>query len=348
MYVKKEIPVLVSIRVLIFLVIIGSFLSGCDTLEPDTIEDQTNVEIKSDPIVLTPQSSGIINLKALINSTSGNHTFRISSQPKLGKLESLGNDLLQYVPNEGVTKGRDGFKLSIFGNNNIIIDEDSVTIIITPDSTAYPCGVWAFEDYVYNVDSAVVIDVLANDAACGIDVSQLEVSIPEIIINGKSVPASYGAVDVLSDGKLRYTPGANYNGGDLFYYQITKPKNIPNHGDPEETSIAMVYIIGPINCDSLEVRNDFFILQLDSIQTDTLQFDTVTLAVVANDNWCTRQFPQMEIIDFPDGSATPTWGNMGVLYTPPPNATVGYIDRFRYRLCVNHQCKEADVTIKFQ
>jgi hypothetical protein len=345
MQIKKEPARQSNKGLLILFMFLGAFIAGCDTLDDDTLaEDRAAIQIKEGPIVVTPQSSGIIDLNSLITA-SGNHRFAVTDQPDFGKLESLGNNLMQYKPNQGVTEAQDAFRLTIFGDNNVVLDEDTVTIIITEDSTAYPCGIYAFEDYVYDVDDVIDIDVLANDTACNLDISQVQVSIPEIVINGVVIPeAEFGTVEVLANKEIRYTPGPNYPGHDLFYYSITKPADGSNARSNEETSIALVYIIGPIQCDSLIVNNDEYIWHMDTLNL----FDTLYLPVTANDIWCTREAGFTEIVRYPQGTITQASNDNGFYYVRPVNVQATERDIFRYRLCAGGGCAEAEVTILFE
>jgi hypothetical protein len=327
---------------MIFLIgIISTAITSCDTLEPDNIDDESGIELQDEAIYITPQSPGIIDLQALIQS-SQNVKLAISSQPRLGILKSLGNNILQYTPNNGVM-GRDAFRISISSMNNIFIKEDSVTIIIG-DSTALPCGVWAMNDYVNLVTSSVDIDVLQNDTICNGDKSTLSLSIPDMEIDGIPVPkSSYGTVTILPNGKIRYTRGQDYKGNDKFIYSIIKPENIPAQGDAEVVSHAYVYITSAPFCkDSLVVEDDFFVITLDSIN----RTDSVYLHVTRNDSWCNEGVNKVElsIKESPQGTLL-NGPNYGFNYILPANAQAGFTDRFKYRMCVNEACKEAEVKI---
>jgi hypothetical protein len=347
-----------SKRNILLIFFVSAFLTGCDILGEDSIDDnQARVELTDGPIVVTPQSSGIIDISSLI-TTSGSHRFSITSPPKLGKILSLGNDLLQYTPNSGVTEGRDGFTLSFYGGNNTIISEDSVTIIITADSTAYPCGLWAFNDGAFLKATTIIIDVLANDIACNVDKSLLQVSLPDITINGvRSFQSAFGTVQVLDDGQISYTKGPKYIDRDFFYYSITKPADVPNVGDREETSYAMVSIITAYGvCDVHTAMDDFYTVDIDSlvfdsITVDTVQlYDTVYLDVVANDYWCMIDSTYVEIVEYPQGQVwqLPNYPR-GFFYIRPSNALYGSTDKFRYKYCFSPgRCKEAEVTIQFE
>jgi hypothetical protein len=335
----------------------GSMLSSCDTLESDKAPAE-NITLNNDAIYVTPSSSGIINLRSLVNSNS-NVRLQVSSQPQHGSLTSLGNDLLLYTKDELVTSAHDGFLLSIFSPDNTFLKSDSVIIIVSPDSTAVPCnGLIAITDYAYYSDTTnnggyVDIAVLANDMFCGLDSNQVQVSIPQL--ENVNVPY-YGSIQIISDGRIRYTPNSEFAGEDKFIYQITKPANVPNQGDPEVVAHGFVYISGAKSCkDQLELFNDEFLVTLDSVTSDTTASDTTTFGkiyyfnVVANDNFCTQAVNNFSfsMVEFPEGE----WEyalNYGFKYIAPSYATSGFVDTFSYQVCVDDVCKQATVTITCQ
>jgi hypothetical protein len=335
----------------------GSMLNSCDTLESDKAPVE-NITLNDDAIYVTPASSGIINLRSLVNSNS-NVRLQVSSQPRHGSLTSLGNDLLLYTKDALVTSAHDGFLLSIFSADNTFLKSDSVIIIVSPDSTDVPCnGLVAMTDYAYYSDSTnnegyIDIAVLANDMFCGIDSSQVQVSIPQL--ENVNVPY-YGSLQIIADGRIRYTPNNEFAGEDKFIYQITKPANVPNQGDPEVIAHGMVYISGAKSCkDQLELFNDQFLVTLDSISSDTTASDTTAFGkiyyfnVTANDNFCTQAINNFSfsIVNLPQGE----WDyalDYGFKYIAPSYATPGFVDTFSYQVCVDDVCKEATVTITCQ
>jgi hypothetical protein len=341
MHLKKDLRI--SRTVLLFM-ILAAFLAGCDMLESDREASETDIELKNDAIYITPQTSGIIDLKSLV--TAGAEVrLSVSSQPKYGKLESLGQDLLQYTANDGVTDAHDVFRVSIYKDNNHFLKEDSVIIIITPDTTAMPCGVWALTDYVYDVTGPVIINVLANDTACDVDSTALVVSLPDLLIGGVPMPKSYyGTLEVLAGGAIRYTPGAEFEGHDKFVYRLTKPANVPNNGDPEEFSHGFVYISTTGSCDSLELTDDVFKFKSDSIN----HMDSVYLDVTANDILCIPSNNlTFEVLGQPQGSVSYSWNN-GFDYLFPAGVSAGFEDRFIYKVCSDNACDEAEVLVRLE
>lgn len=328
---------------ILLLFAVGSVISGCDILEPDSLNDPSEVQLKQNTIYAKPETTTIIDLQSYVKSKS-DVRLEISSPPRLGSLKSLGNDLLEYTPNSGTKEGQDAILFSIFGENNMVVKEDSINIIITLDS-GLPCSFQAVNDYLSDVSGSVIIDVLGNDIICEIDSSLLEVSLLDSSF-GDSLMASYGTVEMLSVNRIRYTPGPDFEGRDQFIYRVLKPENLPMNGDPDAVSYAYVYIGNSGNMGQQEINDDFYSVDLESMQ------DSVFLDVTSNDVFP----PATEIISFvvtqlPEGKINPE----GIInYEPgyafyyhfPENVQVGFTDHFIYEVCTSYGCQEAEVTIE--
>jgi hypothetical protein len=339
-----------------FLVIMTFTIAvSCDTLESDSVENQPEVELKQSPIIVSPQTSGLIDLNSLLLSSTSNHTFSVTAQPKLGTLESINDFLLKYTPNEGITEGHDSFVLSVFGNNNVIVEKDTIIIIIAPDSSAYPCGVYAFDDFVNDLfpDSIAIVDVLANDTACVMDVSLLQVTLLE---GDTSVTAMHGTAEVLSDGKIKYTPGPTFGAFDRFFYKITKPAGVPD-GSDEETSVAIVYISGGnVACSALPVAaSDTLFIPDSPIQTDSTSLDSLHTPFVilnwdlaSNDFYCPQDSVLIEIIEPSTGFAEVNSDGRTVTYQTTEQVYIQGWDQFKYRICAGGGCDVSYVSIVVQ
>jgi hypothetical protein len=329
------------------LILTATIAVSCDTLESDSVENQPAVALKQSPIIVFPQTSGLIDLNALLVSSTSNHTFSVSTQPKLGTLESINDFLLKYTPNDGIKEGQDSFVLSVFGNNNVIVEKDTIIIIIAPDSSAYPCGVYAFDDFVQDLfpDSTAIIDVRANDTACVTGVSSLQVTLLE---GDTSVSAMHGTAEVLPGGKIKYTPGSSFTTHDRFFYKITKPAGIPDAGDAEESSIAIVYIQGWLTCTALPLPKEdtLFVSYENLVYVDSMTFDTLyhpgpyAFNVLANDFYCEQNPVTIDISSVPNGKVTVGPG-INVQYTFPDYVPYGFQDSFVYRICTGQDCAEA-------
>ncbi|MBT1705003.1 Ig-like domain-containing protein [Chryseosolibacter indicus] len=335
MHLKKEKSLPATLVQLVLIICITTFI-GCDVLEPDEIDEESAVQLNAEPIYISPSGSGIIDLKALITSSS-NVKLSIAYQPKLGTLKSLGEYLLEYTPNKGVRNARDRFGISIFGKNNAVILQDSIPIIIG-DSTDIPCGMFANNDYIYNVLGPVEINVLRNDTLCNGNKADLQVSIPAIGSDTIPMP-SHGTVQVLSNGNIRYTPGAGFNGNDSFVYRIA----LAQAGGSELIRHAFVYISKTNNCsDSLTVVDDLYTFDMDTVNLSK----PFHMDVLRNDEYCYNARLKITVVDLPQGKLVSD-STRGYYYTFPANTVTGFTDRFKYRVCLNDSiCEEAEVTIE--
>lgn len=334
---------------MLVLLALAALLNSCDVFESEVSPDKGKVGILQKSIVITPKSSGIIDLQSMVGST-GNSRISITSQPSLGTLQSMGGGIVKYTPHAGITSGRDRLLLSIYSDKNVLEAKDSIVVDINSDTTNIPCSlaVIAQNDLIYNVSGPIDIDVLANDTVCQVSRSALVVSIPDNLgMDGVLIPKSYfGTLEVLPNGKIRYTPGPNFTKEDKFIYQVTKPEGLPQAGDFATVGYGYVYLSAVITCkDSLKLENDDFTFGLDSIAvTDSLYLNTA-----ANDVLCLNALNdfQFTIKEFPAGQLF--YGHdYGFIYLRPVNAIKGKMDKFSYRLCIDGSCKEAEVVIRFE
>ena len=110
-----------------------------------------------------------------------------------------------YVPDANFN-GTDSFTYEVSDGNGGTATA-TVTIIINPVNDL---PVAADDDATTDEDTSVDVDVLANDS----DVDGDTLSVQSF------TQPSHGTVTDLGDGVLRYTPNADYNGGDSFTYRV--------------------------------------------------------------------------------------------------------------------------------
>ncbi len=322
---------------IVWIAIVAIAFSACDILRKDSVQDQDEVDIINNEVYITSGSSGIIDLQGMVQ-TYGSVKVQVSGQPTFGKLDSFNKDLLKYTPNSGFNAGKDGFGISIYTSSNDFIRNDSVRIIVKNDSTGLPCGLYAMNDTRYNIQGPVEIDVLSNDLVCGVDKSLLEVTVQA---------TSNGTAEVLSTKKIRYTPRANFT-GDIFTYRILKPENLPSQGYKAQTSYGIVLLkIATSGCkDSLKVADDHFMYTFSTLNVS----DTIRIHATANDQICRQSTSafQITVIQAPAGKIFPTaYPPYDFNYILPSNATTGFKDFFKYRICVDDVCKEGEVRLDF-
>jgi hypothetical protein len=316
---------------------ISALVTGCDTLQDDSLTSQKKVDWRKDAIYMKPDGSAVIDLRSRITSAQ-NVQISITAQPKYGKLTSIGQDLVEYTPDDTTTVNSDLFTIAAFDADNTVIDKDTVVIIISEDTTSYPCGVYAMVDFVYNVSGATVIDVLGNDVLCT-DTAQLQLTVPETFPDTDVHLPYFGTAVVTNGNQIVYTPGPNFKGADKFIYRI---EGTPIGKGATTYSYGFVYIVATNCADSISLGDDYFSFALDSVQP----FDTLLLQTHINDQFCTVAGNNYEfgLVTFPNG--TLTYGpDYNFYYVFPPGIGPGYVDRFKYHVCIDGTCKEAEVTI---
>jgi hypothetical protein len=200
-------------------------------------------------------------------------------------------------------------------------------IVVENDSTKLPCSIYPVNDYVYNVKSAVTIDVTANDIICSDDVI-VSVYRPE-----NTFPPYYGTATVSGD-KIVYTPGVSFSGEDKLMYKLTA------ESDPKLIAYGMVYITGNPWC-RLELGDDVFVL-------DSLLTSTIKLPVFRNDTICEA----LNLYQF-NIKTNPLLGKAsiasdGVVYEVSATAGNTFYDHFTYEVCLDGTCETARVDVKSQ
>ncbi|MBT1699151.1 hypothetical protein KK083_19805 [Fulvivirgaceae bacterium PWU4] len=308
------------------------WLYGCDVLEPDVDPDNPQVQIIDKELYVTPNGSGYIDLYSMVK-TQGTVRLDIVSQPRRGNLTEMGKGLFQYTAGTDFRKGTDAFTFQIYSKNNTLLKEDSVVIVVEPDTTHFPQGFYPQDDIAYNIVSEITIDVLANDVL-GANRSQVGI---EIYRPGPDFPPHAGVATVTSGNMIWYSPRGAVNGYDSIFYKVF------SLADPSKFGIAKVLIAPAPSCWFQLVDDDFV------FGTDTLRSDTVWLNVFQNDELCStpvRDY-QFEILD--DGSAgTAFYDSAGGLGYRLPEQTYMVIDSVRYRMCYRQQCQTAKARIKLK
>jgi hypothetical protein len=303
-----------------------ALLASCDVFEsdPDILEPQ--VEISGDEVYVLANGTSFIDLQSKVHSTL-EARLAVTSSPSHGTLTDLGKGIMQYAPKVGNARVKDGFEVTVFSKSNEILKKDTVVIIVENDSTKLPCSIYPVNDYVYNVASAVTIDVTANDIICSSDVV-VSVYRPE-----NTFPPYYGTAIVTGD-KIVYTPGATFPGEDKLMYKLTAAN------DPKLFAYGMVYLTGGSSC-QLALRDDAFVY-------DSLEGNTIKLPVFLNDSICEAlNLYQVNIKTNPlFGKASIT--SDGILYEVTSSAGNIFYDHFTYEVCLDAICETARVDVKHQ
>jgi hypothetical protein len=315
-----------SILFACFILCACALISSCDQLEDDNSTVNPKVSNGDNIVYVMPNSTGFIDLYQVVKG-SGNSRFEISSRPQQGSLTELAVGMLQYSPAAGFNNGRDAFSFSLYSANNKLLSQDTVTIMMSPDTTSLPCGVYANADYSQLSGGTVTTDVLANDVLChGPNYTKLVIYRPN-----NSFPPYYGTA-TLENHKIKYTAGANFNGKDKVMYKIM------DAGDTSKYSFAMMYVTASPLC-SFNVQDDLF-----NFSGPNNLYD---LDVFANDQLCTNiQNDYSFNIVYPGRIGTAEYGTTKALaFKIPPTQTTSFTDTVRYQLCYDGLCKSAKVII---
>lgn len=234
--------------------------AGCDTMEQDA--DGQALSINKEPVYLLADG-GFIDLPSRIMAP-GKIRVEITGSTRNGSLKDLGAGLLQYAPRKGAA--HDSFGFRVFNSSNRVLAEDTIGIIIPPDTTDLPCAnsIYTRNDTVYNVTGVTIIDVLANDYSCA----------PYLHVGIFGQP-SYGTATLL-DNKVRYTPGPSFTGYDSIVYRANVVTGQPDF--PYAYGVVYIRKTSASNCVPV-ANNDLFYKPLN----DT---STIALDVLANDVLC--------------------------------------------------------------
>jgi len=335
----KTSKIFLKSEILFGILLIGAMavcFTACDTLkeDPDVLVPDTELDNKD--IYVSGNSSSLIDLSGRIR-TNLPVTLSVTQSTTKGKLTTVGDlGLLRYSPDNRYASARDAFEFTIYSESHEILAKDTVVIIIEPDSTKLPCGLYPADDYVGNFkgDSVLTIDVLANDYLCGVDSADYLLN---ILYEGTNVVPHHGTANIVNN-RIVYTPGPSYTKGDTLIYKIQSRANRLN------IAFAYVYITAstispPCN----------FTLRADSFQInpDTLKADTVLLPVYDNDVLCDSLYGyKLSIAKAPlYGKARLGWD--GVTYEPDAlPAGTSRTDSLRYQLCRDAVCRQAKVIVK--
>jgi uncharacterized repeat protein (TIGR01451 family) len=258
---------------------------------PIAVDDPYTIDEDSDPFsfnVLTNDSD--VDGGALSISAASIGTFALDH----GSLTLDANGDAVYTPNANAN-GEDTLVYSVSDGNGGT-DTATITITITPVNDA---PVANDDDATTDEEVAVTIDVLSNDT---------DVDLDTFTIKSISAP-THGSAEIV-DGKIVYTPDANWSGDDSFTYTIG------DGSDFESTATVSVNVIEvndpPVAVDDEATTDEDAPVSIDVLANDTdIDLDSLTISAVGT-----------------PGNGTAEIVNKQIVYTP--NANFHGTDSFTY------------------
>ncbi len=245
-------------------------------------------------------------------SINGTNLWSLVSNPSNGTLTINSNGTYVYTPNPNFN-GKDTFYYKLCDS---LLNCSTARVIITINPVN-DLPIANDDVQSTNEDTPVSGSVTGNDVQSGDGGNTWSLT------NN----VTHGTLNLNSNGSYTYTPSANYNGRDTFYYRLCDVNS--------DCDTAMVVItINPVN--DLPIAND----DVQSTNEDT----PVSGSVTGNDvqsgdggnTWSVTSNVTNGTLNF----------NLNGTYTYTPTANYNGIDTFYYKLCdVNSDCDTAMVVI---
>jgi hypothetical protein len=289
---------------------------ACDRLNVDPDKTNSGSTVTNNQVYVPASGPSLIDLSSRI-STNQTATFSITSQTTSGTLTSIGKGVVQYSPTNRSSR-RDAFSYSIIGGNNTVIQSDSIVIVVESDSTKLPAGIYTGQDYAYYVvsNSAVTINVLANDYFPGHTLADLDVSLYKPYAN---FPPQSGTATVSGNSVVYLS--TSFPGFDQVVYKVSLKS------DPSVYALGNVYLIAGSGCTD-NVNNDTYV----STTTPTTEFFA---NVFDNDHLCDPVSSYTVSISRAPSNGTAVWDSSALHYYPSVPATVGFADSLQYTVSKN-------------
>ena len=266
----------------------------------------------NDKASLNEDSSILIDVLSNDKDIDGdNLSIKITSKPQNGSVV-LENGKVKYTPKANYN-GYDSFKYVV--NDGLIDSNEAIVDIKVIEVNDAPTA--QNDEATINEDNSILIDVLSNDS--DIDGDSLSI---------KSVTNPKNGTVTIENGKIKYTPNANYNGNDSFNYTISDTKG-------SEALGKVTIKIKPIN--------DAPIALDDNIETN---YETkVIIDVLNNDSDIDSDTLHLKNIDVSPKNGVAKIVNNKIEYTP--NKGFSGEDTLKYSIDDgNGKSNSAMVTIK--
>ncbi len=218
-------------------------LSNIKTTTPTVVFAVNNDTATSDGTAIT--------IDVLANDTGENLMITAAGDQMHGTLEIV-NGKLYYTPNQGFS-GTDEIWYGVISGGDYS-NEKWALVTVTVNSSTPPAVLKAKPDSANTTSGTpVTIDVLANDTGNGLTIGWVD--------------DAYGGTVVKQNGKLVYTPKADFSGTDEFWYELKSSNG--------EFTAAKVTVTVTGSAPAISTQDDTAtVVQGDSVTIDVLGNDT--------------------------------------------------------------------------
>jgi hypothetical protein len=256
----------------------------------------------------TPVDINIFAIATDIEGLATANPIVINSAPTNGTLTvNQATGVIRYTPSSNYN-GTDSFTYQVKDSNGALSNIATIDITVNAINDVPVTG--ADTGSLVEDDNPIIIDVLAND-------SDIEGGINFASVSITSNPKPNGTIEVLADGRIQYTPQADFFGTDSFQYTVADN----NGGVSVPTTVTVT--ITPVNdapiaiADSFTTDEGVAIASINVIQNDTDIDDTLTLDSVI-------------IVQNPTGGTLTL--NLDKTLTYTPNVGFNGVDSFTYKV----------------
>jgi len=190
-------------------------INDAPVAEGDAVTTDEDAEVTVDLAPLTSDVDGTVDFT----------TLAVPDAPKSGTANiTTAEGTITYAPNSGFS-GEDTFTYAVADDDGSASNEATITVTVAPVNDL---PVAEADNATTDEDSAVLIDVLANDADPDGALDPASVAITSNPSNGSVT------VDQ-STGAITYTPAENFNGSDRFDYTVADTEG----GVSGETAVSV-------------------------------------------------------------------------------------------------------------
>lgn len=195
----------------------------------------------------------VLDLAVLANDTDVDSTLdpqsiSITAQPAFGSVTVIDTGVVRYTPDPGF-RGADTFRYTVRDSAGNVSNEAIVSVTVNSAPVSGNDTAITFKN------EPVDIDVLSNDSDVDGSVNPLTVQIEQTPTNG--------VVEVLADGKIRFTPTTGFAGQATFAYSVQD--NVGTSSNVATVRVTVLNSKWQNPSGSLDVNDDGSISPIDAL-----------------------------------------------------------------------------------